>query len=461
MPHTKRLKVMVGTSVRKSRPVLVAYLRSLYEQILPPNTDLTCCFVTDWPEPPTDGSDLQLAAFVEERNGTILRSMEGQLQADFVDSGLNTHQWGQSAIQRVAANKNRIIEYFLKSDADYLWFCDADLMLDQMTLWSLLSCEKLVVAAVYWTKWHRNTGEREVMAMPQVWLNHPYEMVGHGYEDPGEFRRELIERKLTQVWGQGACTLIKRSVLEAGITFTHQPELTDKGGMSTGEDRHFCFQLKQKHIPMYADPWPDIFHLYHLPEDLELVPWMWDRLNRTDMGDGGLLGDMVSIQLEAVEPVLLTLPNGQQEATMPPKQYVRGRISDLSLQPELEEAIYGMKRGQAKLVEVHFPTHYPFPPYRNSRRLIRLTLVDRKPYGFAPVLEDELWVGPKSGKFVDVPALDPSAQLVFQEAHNEIPVQPAPEGRREGTPDEDTIAAETVVAGPGDQEEPDLLAEGV
>jgi len=226
--------------------------------------------------------------------------------------------------------------------------------------------------------------------------------------------------------------------------------------MSIGEDRHFCFQVERKHIPMYADPWPDIYHLYHLPEDLERVEEMWKRLDRSE-----LTGDMVNVQVEAVEPVLVTQPNGQQEAIMPPKQYLRGRISELNLQPEIEEAIHGMRRGQAKLVEVHFPAHYAFQAYRNSRRLIRVTLIDRKPYGFAPVLEDELWVGPRSGKFVDVPSLDPSAQSVFQEAHNELSVPTAPEGRREGTSDDDGAAVEAVGAGAGDEAKPDILTEGV
>ena len=307
--------------------------------------------------------------------------------------------------------------------------------------------------------------------MPQVWLRHPYDMTGHGYEDPGELRQKLVKRELTQVWGQGACTLIKRDVLETGVNFSHQPELEDKGGMSIGEDRHFCFQLTKKHIPMYADPWPDIFHLYHLPEDLELVPLMQKRFGSGgrdfDPMPGGsanpmqkLLaryqGDMVSITVEAVEPLLQG-----NEAFFAAKQYFRGRIPELKLQPELEEAIYGMRRGQAKLVEVHFPSHYGFQPYRNSRRLIRLTLIDRKPYGFAPVLEDELWVGPKSGKFVDVPAFSPPAQVAFQEAHNELPVQSATEGRREGTPDDSSTTAAAVVAERGHKEGPEVPTEDV
>jgi hypothetical protein len=453
-PVVKNLKVMVGTSVRKPVAVLEAHLDSLRSQILPPNTELTCCYVTDWPVPPTDGALKALNEFATHR-GTILKSMEGQLSDDFKDSGVNTHNWGVSAIQRVANNKNRIIEYFLKSDADYLWFCDADLMLDQMTLWSMLSCEKPVVCAVYWTKWHRNAGERDIPAMPQVWLRHPYDMTGHGYEDPGEFRQKLVKRELTQVWGQGACTLIKKDVLETGVNFNHQPELENKGGMSIGEDRHFCFQLEKKHITMWADPWPDIFHLYHLPEGLERVDGLRDRLVRR-VPSSGLLGDMVSITLEAVEPLMQG-----NEAFFPAKQYIRGRISELKLQPELEEAIYGMRRGQAKLVEVHFPSHYAFLPYRNSRRLIRLALIDRKPYGFAPVLEDELWVGPKSGKFVDVPSLNPTAQSVFQEAHNGFPVEPTPEGRREGTPDDSDPAPAAVGGEQGDAEGSEVLAEEV
>ena len=455
VPHIKKLKVMVGTSVRKSVEVLMAHLQSLENQILPPNTELTCCYCTDWPEPPKDGADVALKEWADLHNGTVLRSMEGQLSPDFVDSGVNTHNWGVSAIQRVAANKNRIIEYFLKSDSDYLWLSDADLMLDQMTLWSLLSCEKPVVAAVYWTKWHRNTGEREISAMPQVWLTHPYGMTGRGCDDPGEFRQQLIKRELTRVWGQGACTLIKKDVLETGVNFSHQPELEDKGGMSIGEDRHFCFQLERKHIAMYADPWPDIFHLYHLPEDLERANEMHKRLTQP-WSPVESVSDMVSVQIEAVEPILQGT-----EAFYPEKKYRRGRIPELNLPPELEEAIYGMRRGQAKTLPVHFPSHYAFPPYRNSRRLIRLTMVDCKPYGFAPVLEDELWLGPKSGKFVDVPSLDPTAQLVFQEAHNDIPVQPAPEGRREGTQHDGSDTTSGMAEAQSDEAESDLLAEGV
>jgi hypothetical protein len=447
MPYMKPCRVMVGTSVRKPFSVLAAHLESVLGQILPPNTELKFCYVKDWPEPPQDKADTLLDTALPQDRTTLLQGVGGN---DFQDTGGTTHQWTPTAINRVALNKNRIIQQFLASDCDYLWFCDADLLLDPMTLWSMLSTDKMAVCAVYWTRWHKGMPDRKNAAMPQVWLRHPYDMTGHGYVDPGEFWGELIARRLTQVWGQGACTLLQRKVLEAGVTFDAHPDVPGQGGMSMGEDRHFCFRLTQKNIQMYADPWPDILHLYHLPDDLQRVPATAMRHDwvRTMNPACYTPGDLCSLTLEMVEPLL---NNG--EAYLPPKQYVRGRIPEMRLMPELEEAVYDMRRGQARLVEVHFPSHYPFLPYRNTRRLVRVTLVDRKPYQFPPILEEDLWVGPHSGSVVDLPSFDPATQSLFQESHHDDALQPRPESGRQGTPD-DASGPEgpdgVVVEGPAD-----------
>ena len=78
---------MCGTSVRKSAAVLSAHFNSVFGQILPPNTDLAYCYVTDWPEPPKDDADAYLDGLMKGVGGTVLRSMEGHLTPDFVDSG--------------------------------------------------------------------------------------------------------------------------------------------------------------------------------------------------------------------------------------------------------------------------------------------------------------------------------------------------------------------------------------
>ena len=96
-------------------------------------------------------------------------------------------------------------------------------------------------------------------------------------------------------------------------------------------------------------------------------------------------------------------------------QHVRGRLGTLPLVPEIEEAVSGLERGKDVTAPVHFPVHYPIPYYRGKRRLIRVTLVDCKPYSFAPIIDAELFVGPKSGRWMDTTTM-PDMKLVEEVA---------------------------------------------
>ena len=88
-----------------------------------------------------------------------------------------------------------------------------------------------------------------------------------------------------------------------------------------------------------------------------------------------------------------------------PRQHVRGRLGQVQLMPELEEAVYAMSRGETKIVPVHFPVHHQLNYFRGRRRLIRLTVVDIKPLSWPPVLDAELFVGPRSGRWMDTTTL--------------------------------------------------------
>ena len=301
-------------------------------------------------------------------------------------------------MRRVGANKNRIIQRALELGADMVWFADADLIMDRTTLQSLLGAEKPIVTAVYWTHWTKKGYEtRQIHAAPQVWLQHPYDLHGRGM-DEAEFRSKLINRELTRVWGFGACTLIRRQVFEAGITFEPLPDVPQQGLMA-GEDRQFCIRAERSHIEAYADCWPDIFHIYHYDIHVPQIADMAARLS-TVHPSVPALGDLVSVKLEALEPV----PHERGWSAIP-RQHLRGRIGRLPLMPELEEAVLGMTRGETRVVPVHFPIHYGLQYFRGRRRLIRVTLVDVKAWGHAPVIDAELFVGPKSGRWMDTTTL--------------------------------------------------------
>ena len=209
-----------------------------------------------------------------------------------------------------------------------------------------------------------------------------------------EFRARLAQRQLTKVAGYGACTLLSRRAIEAGISFAPVPGVPQEGLMA-GEDRHFCIRAQALHLNAVADPWPDIFHIYHLPADLAKADAFAERLNVAHPAHA-TFGDLVSVTLQPIEP----LPYSGGGYTAVPPQHFRGRLGQLQCVPEIDEAIYGLTRGDHAVIPVHFPAHYEVPFYRGRRRLIRVTLHDAKPMQHAPVLEEEMLVGTKGAKFL-------------------------------------------------------------
>jgi hypothetical protein len=382
LPEKAPTTVVVGTSVRKPAAVLRHYLQSLAWQDLPPNVRVVPCFVADTMEPEAEAL---LRDWTAERGGVVLAAPRVAV-ADFTDQHPDTHQWSATAMERVGAAKDRIFAHARAIGADYVWLADADLICDRTTLASLLSCGAPIATAVYWTRWSARGAEtRKIHAAPQVWLRHPYELSGGGLTE-AEFRDRLARRALTRVPGYGACTLISRKALEAGVSFAPVPG-APRDGLMAGEDRQFCLRASALHLEAVADPWPDIFHVYHVPADLAAAP-DWAKRLGTPHPETPRFGDLVSVTVEALEPVVYA---GGGVAAVPP-QRIRGRLGGISFVPELEDAVAGLTRGAFTDIAVHFPAHYPIPPYAGQRRLFRVTLHDCKPAGFAPVLESEMLV---------------------------------------------------------------------
>jgi len=181
-------------------------------------------------------------------------------------------------------------------------------------------------------------------------------------------------------------------------------------GLMAGEDRQFCIRVERGHIEAFADSWPDIFHVYHADQHVPQIPEMVKRLG-TEHPQKASLGDLVSLKLEALEPV----PHGNGGFQAMPRQHIRGRLGQVALMPELEEAVYGLSRNETRIVPVHFPAHHALPYFRGRRRLIRLTLVDTKKLCFPPILENELYLGPNSGRWVDHTTLTDAQHIGIRE----------------------------------------------
>ena len=312
LPEHQPRVIAVGTSIRKSATVLKYYLASLATQELPERTRLLPIFVLD-------GADTAAEALLREwcanyTDSVVLTAPPAPV--DYSDTHGDTHQWSESAMRRVGANKDRIIAEARAHNVDALWFCDADLICDTTTLKSLLASSGPITTAVYWTHWSaRVTETRESYAAPQVWLRHPYDLKGAGYAEH-EFRARLASRQLTKVVGYGACTLLSRRALDAGVSFAPVPGVPQQGLMA-GEDRQFCIRAQMLHLDDWADAWPDIFHIYH-PTDVAKAATYGTRLSEPHAARA-VLGDLVNLTIQPIEPI----PWGGGGFTAVPAQHAR------------------------------------------------------------------------------------------------------------------------------------------
>jgi hypothetical protein len=361
-PVAKPVRILIGGTVRKSPDLLRAHLASIDGQILPPRVVLTPAFVDD---NVVEESSEVLKEWVLARQGIYLDARTSERPA-FSDSHPTTHQWSGDAMQRVGQLKNGLIKECLAGGYDGLWLLDSDLILSPRVLWSLYYSDVPIACAVFWTRWQATP---ECPPLPQVWLRHPYELSGRGMEMP-EFLRRLHGRERLQVWGQGACTLYRNDALTKGVSFDFLPDLPQEG-MWQGEDRHLCVRAERLHVPMYADAWPDIAHIYHPSQQEQAGEWL-ETLALESEGSPGL-SDLVSLTTQAVEPV----QSGPGQWTHLGKQHVRGVLGRLGLCPELEAAVKQMKRGDARIISVNYPM-WSESQFRGQKRLIQVTLVDWK-----------------------------------------------------------------------------------
>lgn len=374
LPFNKPIRILVGGPVRKRADILAAHLQSLESQELPKRVQVSYCFVEDYPT--ADPAQDMLAAFVREHEGPVLLKSSQTNNTDFADNHPVTHQWTVSAMQRVAQLKNAILKVAVDGQFDYVWLCDSDLICDPTTLASLLSAQKAVVSAVYWTKWNTDP---KLAAAPQVWQRPPYQL-GLPHYPEAKFREDLASRKLVKVGGLGACTLIRRDVIEKGVHFGKPPDFPS-GGLMDGEDRHFCEWARRLHVDLYADGWPDIFHVYNLNTDAgSTMDRMAHRLSQRHP-DFPNQTHQVSLKLHNLE-----IPHYGAF-------HVRCTLGDGTLSPELEMHVMSMKRGEDKIAKLHFPSTTPMlpgiQPLAGNALTVQIEVVDCKPSGFAPTLEDE------------------------------------------------------------------------
>lgn len=192
-----------------------------------------------------DNDDPESSALLE---GLDVMPAIPDLEPSYWQRTEETHLWNPDTYQRVARIKNAAIDRFLQTDADALFLVDSDVLIRPGTLEHLDAAQLPIICSVYWTRW---TPDRE--PLPNMWGSDPEVLRTPGHHE---------------VNGLGACTLIRREVLTAGVRFDPQPGLEGEG-----EDRWFCQLAREKGFPLVMCSHLEPFHVYRDSEIPAAQKW--------------------------------------------------------------------------------------------------------------------------------------------------------------------------------------------
>ncbi|MEF3307165.1 glycosyltransferase [Paenibacillus sp. GYB003] len=253
----RKKRVLIASPVHQRPSILRPFLDSLGE-LKRTNANVGYLFYDDNED---EASRDLLHAFRESRPGTIVLRSDRETSASYSRDEY-THYWKEELIWKVADMKDRMLRHALERGYDYIFLVDSDLVLHPLTLERLIETGKDIVSNIFWTRWQPNTIE-----MPQVWLRDEYTMTakrrGETLTDEESAARTkhflamLRVPGLYEVGGLGACTLISRKAIRAGVRFAEIKNLS-----FWGEDRHFCIRAQALGFDLFVDTHYPAYHLY-------------------------------------------------------------------------------------------------------------------------------------------------------------------------------------------------------
>lgn len=250
-------KLLIGSPVRQKPAVLKRFLDSLH-RLDTTGIEVDFLFVDDNTD---EMSSRLLREFVPASGHAEIIHPSAADQDDYLCDDYS-HHWKEHLIWKVAAIKDGILAAALQRRCSHVFLADSDLVFHPRTLLQLIGDRKDIVSTLYWTRWQPNTIE-----MPQVWLHgeydmHPLSRRATGSELQLEAQRQRFMYQLRtpgvyEVGGLGACTLISRKALQAGVRFAEIKNLA-----YWGEDRHFCIRAAALGFGLHVDTAYPAFHMY-------------------------------------------------------------------------------------------------------------------------------------------------------------------------------------------------------
>ncbi|MFJ3387589.1 glycosyltransferase [Lysinibacillus sp. NPDC086135] len=263
-----KVKILIGSPIKQDSDILMHFLHSLDNLEKSDEVQVNYLFFDD-------NDDLTskklLKNFSTNREVSII---ETKNKYEYIKNDV-THYWTPNNVHHVSSMKNHILHYAKEKDFDYVFLIDSDLVLHPKTLVNLLKANKDIISNIFWTKW-----TPDAIEMPQVWMQDEYQLFNK--EDQHTLSESEIKLKsiefimkmkvpgIYKVGGLGACTLISKNVINAGVNFNKIYNVS-----YVGEDRHFCIRAAVLDFSMYVETTYPAFHIYRKEDLEEIEQWKY------------------------------------------------------------------------------------------------------------------------------------------------------------------------------------------
>lgn len=165
-------------------------------------------------------------------------------------------------ILRLISSRNKILEYAQKSDYDFLLMLDADVMVPENLLNTLLSHEKDVVSGLYFNYFNV---DKKVQLLP-VCYKCAEENLYLELKDKGilpdfvksrfDLRRNLSKQEIQEgfqevLYPSNGCLLLSKKAFSSGARYGL---LNETQGLHTSDDIYFFKELQKRGFKLYCDP---------------------------------------------------------------------------------------------------------------------------------------------------------------------------------------------------------------
>jgi hypothetical protein len=230
------MKILIGAPVKQDETIFQYYLKSL--------ANLECEHQVDW-------------FFILHNSPELkkyLKPEQYDLYINNTEYEVNTtHYWRKENLKDVTMMKNTLLQKTLEEGYDYFFLVDSDIILHPKTLQHLIMQNQPIISEIFWTAW--NPGEE---LMPNAW---DYDF--YGFKQQNDWRK-FEQKAVWQVGYSGACILIHRDVIEAGVNYSPIHNVS----FSTWEDRAFCIRAAVHGFQVTMDTHYPATHLYR-KEDVD------------------------------------------------------------------------------------------------------------------------------------------------------------------------------------------------